>query len=91
MREQKYQWKQKIIKSHLTQNGLKLKKKDIKKLNTSGQKCGNFHQKCGNFHTSKNLFCIFFGGLQCVGHSFAYVAHFVFLRDVSGLEPRALH
>ncbi len=28
------------------------------------------------------LFCIFFGGLECVGHSFAYVAHFVFLRDV---------
>jgi hypothetical protein len=28
-----------------------------------------------------NFFCIFFGGLECVGHSFAYVAHFVFLRD----------
>ncbi len=29
------------------------------------------------------FFCIFFGGLECVGHSFAYVAqHFVFLRDV---------
>ncbi len=25
---------------------------------------------------------ILFGGLQCVGHSFTYVAHFVFLRDV---------
>jgi hypothetical protein len=24
----------------------------------------------------------FLGGLECVGHSFAYVAHFVFLRDV---------
>jgi hypothetical protein len=24
----------------------------------------------------------FFGRLECVGHSFAYVAHFVFLRDV---------
>ncbi len=24
----------------------------------------------------------FFGGLEQVGHSFAYVAHFVFLRDV---------
>jgi hypothetical protein len=23
-----------------------------------------------------------FGGLECVGHFFAYVAHFVFLRDV---------
>jgi hypothetical protein len=28
------------------------------------------------------FFCIFFGGLECVGHSLAYVAHFVFLRDV---------
>jgi hypothetical protein len=26
--------------------------------------------------------CIFFGGLECVGHSFAYLAHLVFLRDV---------
>ncbi len=27
--------------------------------------------------------CVFiFGGLECVGHSFAYVAHFVFFRDV---------
>ncbi len=25
---------------------------------------------------------VFFGGLEGVGHSFAYVAHFVFLRDV---------
>ncbi len=25
---------------------------------------------------------IVFGGLECVGHPFAYVAHFVFLRDV---------
>jgi hypothetical protein len=28
------------------------------------------------------FFVYFFGGLQCVGHSFAYVAHFVLLRDV---------
>ncbi len=28
------------------------------------------------------LFCIFFGRLDCVGRSFAYVAHFGFLRDV---------
>jgi hypothetical protein len=33
----------------------------------------------------KILFCIFFGGLQCVGHSFAHVAHFVFL-EMSVLE-----
>jgi hypothetical protein len=25
---------------------------------------------------------LFFGGLECVGHSFAYVAHFVFSGDV---------
>ncbi len=31
---------------------------------------------------AKNIFLCFFGGLQCVCHSFAYVAHFVFLRDV---------
>jgi hypothetical protein len=28
------------------------------------------------------FFCIFFGGLECVGHSFAYVAHLWFSRDV---------
>jgi hypothetical protein len=31
------------------------------------------------------VICIFFfcgGRLECVGHSFAYVAHFVFLRDI---------
>jgi hypothetical protein len=28
------------------------------------------------------VFEYIFGGLECVGHSFAYVAHFVFLRDV---------
>jgi hypothetical protein len=32
---------------------------------------------------------IFFGGLQCVGNSFAYVAHFVFLRDVLIRTQRA--
>jgi hypothetical protein len=31
---------------------------------------------------------LFFGWLECVGHSFASVAHFVFLRDV-WIEPRA--
>jgi hypothetical protein len=29
----------------------------------------------------------FFGGLQSVGHSFAYVGHFVFL--MSGFEPES--
>jgi hypothetical protein len=35
-----------------------------------------------NSYTRVYLFCIFFGGLDCVGHSLAYVAHCVFLRDV---------
>ncbi len=30
----------------------------------------------------KEVFCVFFGGLECVGLSFAYVAHFIFLGDV---------
>jgi hypothetical protein len=32
--------------------------------------------------TKKNFFCVFFGGLECDGHSLAHAAHFVFLRDV---------
>ncbi len=31
---------------------------------------------------SRMFFCILFSGLECVGHSFAYVVHFVFLGDV---------
>ncbi len=30
----------------------------------------------------KFFFLYYFGGLECVGQSFDYVAHFVFLRDV---------
>ena len=30
-----------------------------------------------------------FGGLECVGYSFAFVAHFVFLRDVWIRNQRA--
>jgi hypothetical protein len=36
-----------------------------------------------------SLFVYFLGGLECDGHSFAYVAHFVFL-EMSGFEPREL-
>ncbi len=32
--------------------------------------------------SQQTFFGIFFGGLECVGHSFAYVAHLVFHRDV---------
>ncbi len=36
-----------------------------------------------NFYTfSQNFYVYFFGGLECVGHSFDYVAHLWFLRDV---------
>ncbi len=35
-----------------------------------------------NSHDLNPIFCIFFGGLEFVGHSFAYVAHFVFLMNV---------
>jgi hypothetical protein len=31
---------------------------------------------------ASKVFCIFVGGLEFVGHSFAYVAHFVYLRDI---------
>jgi hypothetical protein len=46
------------------------------------------------FYFSWVLFCdslflvYFFGGLECVGHFFAYVGHFVF--EMSGFEPREL-
>jgi hypothetical protein len=36
-----------------------------------------------------SVFLYFFGRLECIGHSFAYVAHFVFLRE-SGFAPREL-
>ncbi len=31
---------------------------------------------------TQHFYIIFFGGLECVGHSFAYVAHLWFLRNV---------
>jgi hypothetical protein len=36
----------------------------------------------GLFVVNSKIFLKFFGGQQCVGHTFAYVAHFVFFRDV---------
>jgi hypothetical protein len=36
-----------------------------------------------------NQIVFVFGGLECVGHSCAYVAHLVFL-EMSGFEPREL-
>ncbi len=33
-------------------------------------------------HVCAKFFLVFFDGLECVGHSFAYVAHFVFGGDV---------
>ncbi len=38
---------------------------------------------------SSSLLLYFFGGLECVGHSFAYVVHFVLLREVKIRTQRA--
>ncbi len=38
------------------------------------------------FERKKNILKNFFGGLQCVGHFFAHVAHDIFLRDFWNLE-----
>ncbi len=35
------------------------------------------------------ILLLFFGGLKCVGHSFAYVAYFVFFKDVMIRTQRA--
>ncbi len=36
-----------------------------------------------NIYIAALIYCfVFFGGLDCVGHSFTDVPHFVFLRDV---------
>jgi hypothetical protein len=42
-----------------------------------------------NTKKNVNAFLYFFGGLECVGHSFAYVAQFLFLRDVRELPQQA--
>ncbi len=49
-----------------------------------GSGSGSISQRYGSGSGSFYLFfCIFFDdGLECVGHSFAYVAHLWFLRDV---------
>ncbi len=38
---------------------------------------------------SEKYFLYYFGGLKCVGDTFAFVAHFVFLRDVCIRTQRA--
>ncbi len=38
---------------------------------------------------SPRIFVYFFSGLECVGHFFAYVALYVFLRDIWIQTPRA--
>jgi hypothetical protein len=43
----------------------------------------------GNVKLTLNFYFLFFAELECVGHSFAYVAHFVFLRDVWTRTQRA--
>ncbi len=39
--------------------------------------------------TYSTFLCIFFGGLECVGHSFAHVAHIVFLRYGLHSNPKS--
>ncbi len=47
----------------------------------SSQSCPEIRKQMIEFILDLN-FCIFFSGLECVGHSFARVAQFVFLTDV---------
>jgi hypothetical protein len=42
-----------------------------------------------DLQSKKLCFLYIFGGLECVGHASAYVAHFVFW-ELSGIEPREL-
>ncbi len=58
---------------------------------------GHFHQDSwfktyphtmGNLRSADFSFLYIFGGLECVAHSFAYVAHSVFLRDVRIKQAR---
>jgi hypothetical protein len=44
---------------------------------------GGLRGSCDVWHSKgKCVVQYVFGVLECVGHSFAYVAHFVYLRDV---------
>ncbi len=52
-----------------------------------------FNNKCClfSFYKHKQFFVYFSGGLQCVAHSFAYVAPFLsYFWEISGFEPRVL-
>jgi hypothetical protein len=42
------------------------------------------------FRRPVHFFVFFFGSLECVSHTFTYVAHFVFLRDVWIRTQRAV-
>ncbi len=47
------------------------------------------HENIGLGFWQKFIFFVyFFGGLECVGHSFASVAHLCFLRDVYGIRTQ---
>ncbi len=49
-----------------------------------------FKKKDPTFTFMRFFFVYFFGGLDCVGHSFAYVPLFMFFSQMSGFEPREL-
>ncbi len=51
-------------------------------MNAAGQKSTSFRGTIAWYGFVYSFFVHFFGGLECVGHSFAYVAHIVSLRDV---------
>jgi hypothetical protein len=48
----------------------------------SENKLKNWIRLGGNEKQKRQFFCIFLGDLECVRHSLAYVAHFVFWTDV---------
>jgi hypothetical protein len=48
----------------------------------------NYNSAWKRFRTRRKIFFVYFlDGLECAGHSFAYVAYFIFF-EISGFEPR---
>jgi hypothetical protein len=48
-----------------------------------------YNLRCDVDFVIYHVFVYFFYGLECVGHSFAYVAHFICLKDVCIRTQRA--
>ncbi len=65
---------------------------DPLRLRMLGSNPGHWHWQTYALTTRLDLIpimCIFFGRLECVGHSFAYVAHYIFMRNVRIRTQRA--